>query len=173
MSNSLKEIILDFQEVELATGVPRRLEVATLPGKATVCIGPRRSGKSTFMFQLIGKLQASGVPRENILYLNFFDDRLHHLRRDGPAVVTEAYFSLYPEKKNAQKVYCFFDEIQVVPGWESFVERIMRTEDCEVCITGSSSGDAVSGDRDADARPGPLLGNVSVLVQGVPRLQGD
>ena len=32
------------------------------------------------MFQLIGKLLASGVPRENILYLNFFDDRLHHLR---------------------------------------------------------------------------------------------
>ena len=140
MFDSLKEIILDFQEEVPATGVPRRLEVATLPGKATVCIGPRRSGKSTFMFQLIGKLLASGVSRENILYLNFFDDRLHHLGRDGLAAVTETYFSLYPEKKNAQKVYCFFDEIQVVPGWESFVERLMRTEDCEVCITGSSAG---------------------------------
>ena len=140
MSDSLKEIILDFQEVELATGIPRRLDVATLPGKATVCIGPRRSGKSTFMFQLIGKLLASGVPRENILYLNFFDDRLHHLRRDGLAAVPETYFSLYPEKKSTQKVYCFFDEIQVVPGWESFVERIMRTEDCEVWLTGSSAG---------------------------------
>ena len=71
---------------------------------------------------------------------DFFDDRLHHLRRDGLAAVPETYFSVYPEKKNAQKVYCFFDEIQVVPGWESFVERIMRTEDCEVCITGSSAG---------------------------------
>ena len=140
MSDSLKELVLDFQEVELETGVPRRLEVATLPGKATVCIGPRRSGKSTFMFQLVGKLLANGVPRENILYLNFFDDRLHHLKRDGLAAVPEVYFSLYPEKKNAQKVYCFFDEIQVVPGWESFVERLMRTESCEVCITGSSAG---------------------------------
>ena len=140
MSDSLKEIILDYQEMEPATGVPRRLEVTALPGKATVCIGPRRSGKSTFMFQRIGKLLASGVPRENVLYLNFFDDRLHHLARDGLAAVPEAYFSLYPGKKNAQKVYCFFDEIQVVPGWESFVERIMRTEDCEVCITGSSAG---------------------------------
>ena len=34
-------------------------------------------------------------------------------------------------------------------------------------------GDAVSGDRDADARPGALLGDVSVLVQGVPRFQGS
>ena len=139
MVDSLKEIILDFHEAELATGVPRRLEVTAVPGKATVCIGPRRSGKSTFMFQLIRKLLASGVPRENVLYLNFFDDRLRHLQRDGLAVVLEAYFSLYPEKKNAQKVYCFFDELQVVPGWESFVDRVMRTEACEVYITGSSA----------------------------------
>ena len=83
MVDSLKEIILDFQEAELATGVPRRLEVTAVPGKATVCIGPRRSGKSTFMFQLIRKLLASGVPRENVLYLDFFDDRLRHLQRDG------------------------------------------------------------------------------------------
>ncbi len=140
MFDSLKEIILDFQEAELATGIPRRLDVVTLPGKAAICIGPRRGGKSTFMFQCMGKLLAEGVPRENILYLNFFDDRLHHLGRDGPAAVTEAYFSLYPQKKNTQRVYCFFDEIQVVPGWESFVERIMRTEDCEVWLTGSSAG---------------------------------
>ena len=40
-----KEIVLDFQE--LATGVPRPLEVPTLPGRATVCIGPRRGGIST------------------------------------------------------------------------------------------------------------------------------
>ena len=139
MLDSLKEIILDFQEAEPATGVPRRLEVTAVPGKATVCIGPRRSGKSTFMFQLVRKLLASGVPRENILYLNFFDDRLRQLQRDGLAVVLEAYFSLYPEKKNAQKVYCFFDEIQTVPGWESFVDRVMRTEVCEVYITGSSA----------------------------------
>ncbi len=30
----------------------------------------------------------------------------------------EAYYMLYPEKKQTEKVYCFFDEIQVIPGWE-------------------------------------------------------
>ena len=130
---------MDFQEEALATGVPRRVAVKTAPGKATVCIGPRRSGKSTFLFQLIRKLLDAGIPRDNILYLNFFDDRLHHLQRDGLAAVLETYYLLYPEKKNTQTVYCFFDEIQVVPGWESFVDRIMRTEKCEVYITGSSA----------------------------------
>ena len=139
MIEMLKEIILDFQEIDLPTGVPRRVAVAKVPGKATVCIGVRRSGKSTFMFQVMKKLQDSGVARQNILYLNFFDDRLHRLQHDNLGVILEAYFSLYPQKKNAEKVYCFFDEIQVVPGWEPFVDRLMRMEKCEVYITGSSA----------------------------------
>jgi hypothetical protein len=135
----LKEIILDFQELDLTTGVPRRVAVSPVPGKATVCIGVRRSGKSTFMFQLMKKLLDAGVSRQNILYLNFFDDRLHLLQHDNLGVILEAYFSLYPEKKNTEKVYCFFDEIQVVPGWEPFIDRLLRMETCEVYITGSSA----------------------------------
>lgn len=139
MLEVLKEIILDFQELEPATGVPRRVEVVPFPGKATVCIGVRRSGKSTFLFQLMKRLRDAGVSPRNILYLNFFDDRLHRLRHENPGVIAEAYFSLYPEKKNTEKVYCFFDEIQEIPGWEPFVDRLLRTELCEVYITGSSA----------------------------------
>lgn len=139
MIEILRELILDFQDAELATGVPRHIKVTPISGKATVCIGARRSGKSTFMFQLMQRLLDTGVPRQNILYLNFFDDRLHGLQHDRLGIILEAYFSLYPEKKNAQKIYCFFDEIQVVAGWEPFVDRLMRTEKCEVYITGSSA----------------------------------
>jgi predicted AAA+ superfamily ATPase len=139
MIGVLKEIILDFQETDFFTGVPRRVSITPVPGKATVCIGVRRGGKSTFMFQIMRKLLDSGVPRQNILYLNFFDDRLHSLRRDSLGDILEAYFLLYPEKKNAEKVYCFFDEIQSVPAWEPFVDRLMRTENCEVYLTGSSA----------------------------------
>ena len=139
MIDILKEIILDFQEIELPTGVPRRVDISPLSGKTTVCIGVRRGGKSTFMFQLMQRLRDSGVSRQNILYLNFFDDRLHRLQHDSLGVILEAYFSLYPEKKNTEKVYCFFDEIQVVPGWEPFIDRLLRTEKCEVYITGSSA----------------------------------
>ena len=139
MIDILKEIILDLQEVEFKTGTPRRVTITPVPGKATVCIGVRRCGKSTYMFQHMRKLLDSGVPRQNVLYLNFFDDRLRALRHDNLGVILEAYFSLYPEKKNTEKIYCFFDEIQDVPGWESFVDRVMRTENCEVYITGSSA----------------------------------
>lgn len=135
----LKKIILDYQELKLEPGIPRHLDVVPVPGKATVCIGVRRSGKSTFMYQLMDRLLKKGISRQNILYLNFFDDRLHDLRTGGIGSVLDAYYSLYPAKKNEEKVYCFFDEIQDIPGWEAFVDRLMRTEKCEVYITGSSS----------------------------------
>lgn len=139
MLKILKEMILDFQEAELATGISRRLDITPVAGKATVCIGVRRSGKSTLMFQMMRRLLDHGVSRQNILHLNFFDDRLHRLQTEGLNVILEAYFSLYPEKKNSEKVYCFFDEIQVVSGWEPFVDRLMRSEQCAVYLTGSSA----------------------------------
>ncbi|MDD2734264.1 MAG: ATP-binding protein [Desulfuromonadaceae bacterium] len=139
MIDTIKTIILDFQETELSTGTVRNLKIEHVSGKASVCIGVRRSGKSTCLFQIMQRLLDSGVPRRNILYVNFFDDRLHELQHGGIGNVIEAYYALYPEKKNSEMVYCFFDEIQVVAGWESFVDRLMRTEQCEVYITGSSA----------------------------------
>ena len=139
MIETIKAILLDFQETRLATGVPRRLQVEAVSGKATVCIGVRRSGKSTYLFQVIQRLLNSGVNPENILFLNFFDDRLHNLRADNLRQISEAYYSIYPEKKNSEKVYCFFDEIQATSGWESFVDRLLRTENCEIYLTGSSA----------------------------------
>lgn len=130
---------MDFQELNLETGVLRELKISHVKGKATICIGVRRSGKSTLMFQYIEKLLGEGVSRQNIVHLNFFDDRLHNLQRENLGAILEAYYSLYPEKKNAETVYYFLDEIQVIEGWELFVERLMRTEKCEVYITGSSA----------------------------------
>ena len=136
---TLRGMILDFQEASQPTGVPRRVRLETVAGKAAVCIGVRRGGKSTLLFQIMERLLADGVSRRNILYLNFFDDRLHDLRHSSLALIPEAYYSLYPEKKNAETVYCFFDEIQAAPGWEPFVDRLLRTERCQVYLTGSSA----------------------------------
>lgn len=139
MLETIKTLLLDFRETVLETGVARMMQLEVVPGKATVCVGVRRCGKSTYMFQIMQRLFEQGVPRENILYLNFFDDRLHNLQQGGLALVLEAYFSLYPHKKNAEKIYCFFDEIQTILGWEAFVDRLQRTENCEIYLTGSSA----------------------------------
>jgi hypothetical protein len=139
MIATLQSIILDFQESELQTGVPRHLNIEPVRGKAAVCLGVRRSGKSTYLFQVVQGLLDRGVSCRNILYLNLFDDRLHYLRHDNITLITEAYYSLYPGKKNTETVYCFFDEIQAVDGWEPFIDRLLRTEKCVVYLTGSSA----------------------------------
>lgn len=139
MLETIQRLILDFQEHLPETVIPRLLTLQSVPGKATVCIGVRRSGKTTLMYQQIEKLIEEGAPRENIVHLNFFDDRLHGLRHDGLGQIPDAYYTLFPGKKDSEKVYFFFDEIQMVERWEAFVDRLMRTENCEVYLTGSSA----------------------------------
>lgn len=140
MIEIIKEMILDFQNQPLDTGIRRHLEYQVIEKKALVCIGVRRCGKSTFLYQIVDDLLKKGINKENILYINFFDDRLTELKTsDNLNVIMEAFFSLYPNKKGIEKIYCFFDEIQEVQNWEPYVDRILRTEQCEVFITGSSS----------------------------------
>ncbi len=139
MLELLKEIILDSQNEELFLGTQRHLKHQGVKGKAFVCIGVRRCGKSTLMAQIMSELAGKGVSRKNILYLNFFDDRLDALKEGKLNLVTEAFFSLYPEKKTKERIYFFFDELQEMPGWEKFVDRLLRTENCDVFISGSSA----------------------------------
>jgi uncharacterized protein len=139
MKQLFKELILDFQQSVINAGVTRLIKITPVHKKATVCMGVRRSGKSTLMFQTIEKLINKGVPKSDILYLNFFDERLHTLKLEGLKDITEAYYTLYPEKKNTATVYYFFDEIQMIEGWEAFTERLLRTEKCEIYLTGSSA----------------------------------
>ena len=139
MIQLIREMILDAQEQHLFTGIKRDNEIFSVEKKATILIGVRRCGKTTFLHQIIQGLYHKGISNKNILFLNFFDDRLAALTHQGLDLVHEAYFTLYPEKKNKEKIFCFFDEIQIIPGWELFIERLLRTENCEVCLTGSSA----------------------------------
>ncbi len=139
MIELLKEMILDAQAGSLYVGTPRHLKPAYVKNKATIIIGVRRSGKSTLLSQIADKWLSEGVLRENILYINFFDDRLSKLQTLGLDIVMQSYYSLYPHKKTQETTYCFFDELQIIPDWEAFIDRILRTENVVVYISGSSA----------------------------------
>lgn len=135
----IQDLLIEAQEQRWFTGVPRRLDPTRMRGKALACIGVRRCGKSTFLHQIMADLHSEGVPRENILYLNFFDDRLESMRRGRLHLIMEAYFSLYPEKRGQRWLHCFLDEIQMCSGWEGFVDRLLRVENINVYFSGSSA----------------------------------
>lgn len=133
------ELIASSQEQELHGGSRRDLELSALESKITVCVGVRRCGKSTLMQQQFQALAERGIPRENMLMLNFADERLANMGNEGWNELYEAYYSMYPQKRRKEKVYFCFDEIQMHPHWELFVERLRREENCEIYITGSSA----------------------------------
>ncbi len=103
MKNLIKRIILDFHNrpypsYKLRHAVfPRGLE------KIITIIGPRRAGKTYFLFQIMDKLEQQGVPRHHMLYLNFEDERLDFADNYDPII--EAWQELYPELDISQTYF--------------------------------------------------------------------
>ena len=109
-----------------------------VPGKVHAVIGMRRSGKTTYLRQIIQELRKS-VPVERVLYISFDDERLIDIDVGQLSHLIEEYYRRYPELRGDERVYWFFDEIQLVPGWDRFVRRIMDTEVVEIVVSGSSA----------------------------------
>jgi len=133
----LKRVIADSQERDLAYVIDRDLKIPLGTNKIISLIGVRRSGKTHVLYSIIKKLRTTTDPR-NIVYIDFEDDRLFPLELKDLSNLLDAYYELYPDKKS-EKVYFFFDEIQNVRNWETFVRRLYDTEQCAVYITGSSA----------------------------------
>jgi len=134
----LDALIDDFHERELPELVPRRLEMKWIPGKANVVTGMRRSGKTWFCYQQMRLLREKALPKERLLYLNFEDERLLPFAAQHFQILLETYYRKFPQFKN-QSCYLFLDELQRIEGWDTFVRRVLDTENLFVCLTGSSS----------------------------------
>ena len=135
---NIQIIILQNQkrlQTEDEQHVPRELQIEAIPKKATVLIGIRRSGKSTYLKDFIN---AVVIDKTLICHLDFADDRLVELQYEEPAQIADAYYQLFPEHHD-KTVYFFLDEIQLVNNWALFVNRLQNTENCKVFITGSSA----------------------------------
>lgn len=137
MKEVFKKLIVDSQEREYAGLVEREYEIPVDTNKIVSLIGVRRSGKTYMLYKLIASLRKE-VERQNIVYINFEDDRLFPIALQDMDALIEGYYELYPEKRD-QKVYFFLDEVQNIEGWELFVRRIYDTLNMQLFITGSSS----------------------------------
>ena len=115
----------------------RQITLPTDLNRVITLTGARRTGKTSLFWQTIGLLRQE-IAADRILYLNLEDDRLFHLDLADLDGILETYFALYPANRECI-VYLFFDEIQRIPGWESFIRRIQDTLQVRVFLTGSSA----------------------------------
>lgn len=135
--NVIKGIILQNQNRELSYLKKRDVEVPVNTGKIVSVTGVRRCGKTHLLLLTISKLFAENISKENIIFINFEDERLN-LKAEELDLIIQSYRELYPEKV-IKEVYFFFDEIQNVQGWEKFVRRVYDTVSQNIYITGSNS----------------------------------
>jgi len=137
MKEILKSIIKESQEQKWPDVKPRKLQVEVNIPLIVTLIGPRRSGKTYLLYDVIKKLIKKGISRRNILYINFEDERLN-LQTSDLDLILQSYYELYPDLK-AEECFFFFDEIQNITGWEKFVRRIFDTVSKNIFITGSNA----------------------------------
>lgn len=133
----LKELIVSFQSALPNEFIKRKVELPVNSGKIVSVSGVRRSGKSAILMLTMNKLLAGGIKKEQILFLNFDDERLQFNATDFDAII-QAYQELYPDIPFGD-VYVFFDEIQMNAGWEQFVRRVYDQHTKHIFITGSNS----------------------------------
>lgn len=142
IKSQFKQLIADFQRRDLPVPIPRNIDIPKLPKsvrKALVFIGMRRSGKTWAMYDYMQRLLKNGVKKEQFLYINFEDERLPSIQATELQYILEAYFELYPQYADTSKLYFFFDEINLIPGWEKFIRRLLESEKMMLCVSGSSA----------------------------------
>ena len=128
----IKQCLISKQrEVDEAENVPRP---ASLEENGNyVIVGVRHAGKSYLLYQRVRQLQAAGKGWDEILFVNFEDERLAEFQTDDFNSLLEAHLELY-----GKKPVVFLDEVQNIDHWDKFVRRLADAK-YKVYVTGSNA----------------------------------
>lgn len=128
------QILIDQKETYLSNPLIKR--DYDLEANINYCFtGIRRTGKSYMMYQQVQELVGQGVSLDEILYVNFEDERLIEVTSDDLNLILEIGLELAGK---GRKPYIFLDEMQNIAGWDKFVRRLSDMK-YRVNITGSNS----------------------------------
>lgn len=124
----LRQVIYEQREMHENLGVERQIDnsLVSVP-EILVISGVRRCGKSILLQQIKARQP------EQDYYINFDDDRLIHFTVDDFQVLCD----VFAEDFGMQHIF-YLDEIQMISGWEHFVNRLYR-QHCKVFVTGSNA----------------------------------
>ena len=98
-----------------------------------ILTGMRRVGKSSLLHIIKDKV-LKDVADENKIYINF--EAINSLDISNANSLLEYLKALLEEVKG--KVYFFFDEIQIVDGWEEVISDLKHNRDYDIFLTSSN-----------------------------------
>jgi len=98
--------------------------------------GPRRAGKTWYLYQLIQDLLTSEkARREDILFVDFEDYRL----TDFKATDTDALLAAFQQVAGKPPSFLFFDEVQQLPDWSRVLRTLHNQNRYRIAVSGSNS----------------------------------
>lgn len=98
-----------------------------------VLVGVRQAGKSYMLYKRAKQLLAQGHQLEELVYIDFDDERLLEMTYHDFDTILLTYRAVYQYKP-----IFLFDEIQNIDGWEHFARRLANQK-YTVYITGSNA----------------------------------
>lgn len=98
-----------------------------------VLVGVRQAGKSYMLYKRAKQLLAQGHQLEELVYIDFDDERLLEMTYQDFDTILQTYRAVYQYKP-----IFLFDEIQNIDGWEHFARRLANQK-YTVYITGSNA----------------------------------
>lgn len=116
----------------------REIDFPDILKMINVAIGVRRSGKTYLIYQKIRQLISSGISLDQILFINFEDDRLMPMDGQKLGKLIDSFYTLYP-KNHDLECYLFLDEIQNIVDWPIVIRRIYDSKKVKIFLTGSSA----------------------------------
>jgi len=124
----IRDYLIEFSKKEIPWLIEREFKVSETKRRVISIIGPRRTGKTYYFYQLIKK------NKEKSLYLNFEDTRFYEVNFKEIREIIR----IYKEFFSKEPLYLFFDEIQNIKNWEKAVREILDLQKYKIFITGSS-----------------------------------
>jgi len=93
--------------------------------KVTCLLGPRRTGKTTMMYDLIDHLLSNGVSEKNIFFISFDNPKVRLEMQHGFDNTIRDYSNTIvkePIDRLSSKVYIFLDEIHKLDDWGNMLK---------------------------------------------------
>lgn len=136
--DKIKNLVAEWLETDsLPDMIEREASVGDIGQISSILaiVGPRRSGKTWFMYQLIKRLLNKGVDKKDILFIDFEDYRLIGIQPEDIDAILSAFYQL----TNRYPGYLFLDEIQNLPNWSRVLRTLHNQNRYRIIVSGSNS----------------------------------
>jgi predicted AAA+ superfamily ATPase len=129
----MKKYLIDKKEdIKKLNVIEREIRLKPTKDFSTAIIGPRRAGKTFACYYLIKKLN---LEDSKYLFVNFEDDEIKRKNREEIVKCVQTHVEIYGEEPE----FIFFDEVQNLADWQSFVYSLIEKKRYFIFLTGSSS----------------------------------